>query len=122
MISANAIRHSHCSEPPDEILNVEAIYTALGDGKNGVGVVGNAAVPGKVSFLCPKKQQSEDPFRRKGPGLQSNNCSSVFIRTRHLFRTVTKSKLFVEQAVMVGALALQRQGCMLTGFDTGHWR
>lgn len=62
VISANAIRHSHCSEPPDEILNVEAIYTALGDGKNGVGVVGNAAVPGKVSFLCPKKQQSERPI------------------------------------------------------------
>lgn len=86
------------------------------------GLLGTLPFLGRSASFVPKNNSLKDPFRSKGPGLQSNNCSSVFIRTRHLFRTVTKSKLFVEQAVMVGALALQRQGCMLTGFDTGHWR
>lgn len=65
LVSANVIRHFHCSGPPDEILNVEVIYTALHHGKKQVGIARNAALLGKDDFLCPTKSSWKDPPKTK---------------------------------------------------------
>lgn len=70
MISANVIRRFHCYGPPDEILNVEAIYTALDCGKKRAGIARNAAVPGKAGFLYPTKKKL-DWLKKKGPSLKT---------------------------------------------------
>lgn len=71
MSSADVIRHFHCSGPPDEILNVEAIDTALDRGRKRVGFARNAAIPGKDSLLCPTKTGWEDQLKKKGPSLKT---------------------------------------------------
>lgn len=73
MVSANVIRHFHCSGPPDEILNVEAISTALDRGKKRGGIARNAAIPGKAGFLCPTKNSWKDQLKVNGSSLKSNN-------------------------------------------------
>lgn len=63
----------HCSGPPDEILNVGAIYSALDSGKKRVGIAGNAAAPGKDGFLCPTENSWKDQLKVNCPSLKSNN-------------------------------------------------
>lgn len=63
-VSANAIRSFHCSGPPDEILNAEFWFWMWKRYMQQQIMVnaGNAAVPRKVGFLCPSKQQSGRPI------------------------------------------------------------
>ena len=73
MISANAIRRLHCSEPPDEILSVEAIHTALDRGKKRAGIARNAAVLGRTVCFVPPKTVGKTNLKVNCPSLKSNN-------------------------------------------------
>lgn len=79
--SANVIRHSHCSGPPDEILNVEAIYAALDCGETRVRIARNAAVPGKDGFLCPSENSWEDQPEVNCPCLKSITLKLSYQKT-----------------------------------------
>lgn len=57
MISANVIRRFHCYGPPDEILNVEAIYTVCWIvAKRELGLLGMLLFVGRLAFFIPPKK------------------------------------------------------------------